>query len=112
LSTVPGLTPPAGTDAASLHDFLTENPALAGRPVVLVGHSYGGAVITNAAVGDSEVKALVYVDAFVPGQGQTVEGLLGKVPGSSIGGNPASVFLPVAYPGAPKARYGGSVTPG
>src|SRR6266702_1958748 len=29
-------------DAAYLHDFLTENPALAGRPVVLVGHSYGG----------------------------------------------------------------------
>ena len=89
------------SDAAYLHDFLTENPALAGRPIVLVGHSYGGAVITNAAVGDPAVKALVYVDAFIPDQGQTVAGLLGKVPGSCIGGNPATTFLPVPYPGAP-----------
>jgi pimeloyl-ACP methyl ester carboxylesterase len=88
------------SDAAYLHDFLTENPALQGKPVVLVGHSYGGAVITNAAVGDPEVKALVYVDAFIPAQGQTIEGLLGKVPGSCIG-NPAASFLPVPYPGAP-----------
>ena len=88
------------SDAAYLHDFLTKNPALQGKPVVLVGHSYGGAVITNAAVGDPEVKALVYVDAFIPDKGQTVEGLLGKVPGSCIA-NPATSFLPVPYPGAP-----------
>jgi pimeloyl-ACP methyl ester carboxylesterase len=88
-------------DAAYLHAFLTDNPALAGRPVVLVGHSYGGAVITNAAVGDPEVKALVYVDAFIPDKGQTVEGLLSAAPGSCIGGNPATTFLPVPYPGAP-----------
>jgi pimeloyl-ACP methyl ester carboxylesterase len=87
------------SDAAYLREFLTDNPALAGRPVVLVGHSYGGAVITNAAVGDHEVKALVYVDAFIPGKGQTVEGLLSAVPGSCIGGNPATTFLPVPYPG-------------
>ncbi len=37
-------------------------------PMVLVGHSYGGAVITNAATGNSNVKALVYIDAFVPDQ--------------------------------------------
>ena len=43
--------------------------ALAGQPVVLVGHSCGGAVITNTAVGDPEVRALVYVDAFIPDQG-------------------------------------------
>jgi pimeloyl-ACP methyl ester carboxylesterase len=90
------------SDAAALHDFLTANPALAGRKVVLVGHSYGGAVITNAAVGVPAVKALVYVDAFIPAKGQTIAGLLGKVPGSCIGGNPASTFLPVPYPGAPK----------
>ena len=53
-------------DSAYLHAFLTQNAALAGQHVVLVGHSYGGAVITNAAVGDPEVKALVYVDAFIP----------------------------------------------
>jgi pimeloyl-ACP methyl ester carboxylesterase len=87
-------------DAAYLHDFLTENPALQGKPVVLVGHSYGGAVTTNAAVGDPEVKALVYVDAFIPAKGQTVEDLLGKVPGSCIA-NPNTSFIPVPYPGAP-----------
>ena len=35
-------------------------------PIVLVGHSYGGAVITNAATGHANVEALVYVDAFLP----------------------------------------------
>jgi pimeloyl-ACP methyl ester carboxylesterase len=89
------------SDAGNLRDFLTGNPALAGRAVVLVGHSYGGAVITNAAVGDPEVKALVYVDAFIPDHGQTIEGLLSAVPGSCIGGNPATTFLPVPYQGAP-----------
>jgi len=100
------------SDAAYLHDFLTENPALAGKPVVLVGHSYGGAVITNAAVGDSEVKALVYVDAFIPAQGQTVEGLLAATPGSCIGGNPATTFDPVPYPGAPAGSVDLYLQPG
>src|SRR5207248_209524 len=41
-------------------------------PVVLAGHSYGGAVITAAATGDPRVKALVYVAAVVPDEGETV----------------------------------------
>ncbi|WP_406186420.1 alpha/beta hydrolase [Streptomyces sp. NBC_01006] len=53
-------------------------------PVVLVGHSYGGAVITNAAAGNPNVKALVYVAAFVPEKGDALIGLLGKYPGSEI----------------------------
>jgi pimeloyl-ACP methyl ester carboxylesterase len=85
-------------DSAYLHDFLTQNPALAGQPVVLVGHSYGGAVITNAAVGASEVRALVYVDAFIPDQGDTIGGLASAKPGSCLG-NPAEAFNPVPYPG-------------
>jgi pimeloyl-ACP methyl ester carboxylesterase len=89
------------SDSAYLHDFLTENAALAGKPVVLVGHSYGGAVISDAAVGDSEVKALVYVDAFIPAPGESIENLLTARPGSCIGGNPADVFDQVPYPGAP-----------
>jgi pimeloyl-ACP methyl ester carboxylesterase len=91
------------TDAGYLHDFLTDNAALAGKPVVLVGHSYGGAVITDAAVGDPEVKALVYVDAFIPAQGESIEALLQRPQGagSCIGGNPATVFDPVPFPGAP-----------
>jgi pimeloyl-ACP methyl ester carboxylesterase len=89
-------------DSAYLHDFLTQNAALAGRPVILVGHSYGGAVISDAAVGDPEVKALVYVDAFIPAPGESISRLLAARPGSCIGGSPATVFNPVAYPGAPK----------
>jgi pimeloyl-ACP methyl ester carboxylesterase len=91
------------SDASYLRDFLTENAALAGKPVVLVGHSYGGAVITDAAVGDPEVKALVYVDAFIPAKGESISALLARPQGagSCIGGNPATVFDPVPFPGAP-----------
>jgi pimeloyl-ACP methyl ester carboxylesterase len=89
-------------DSDYLHDFLTQNAALAGRPVILVGHSYGGAVISAAAVGDPEVKALVYVDAFIPAPGESISTLLAAQPGSCIGGSPATVFSPVAYPKAPQ----------
>jgi len=41
-------------------------------PIVLVAHSYGGFVITNAAVGVPSVKALVYIDAFIPDEGDTL----------------------------------------
>jgi pimeloyl-ACP methyl ester carboxylesterase len=54
-------------------------------PVVLVGHSYGGAVITNAATGRKNVKALVYVAAFVPYAGETALALAGKFPGGTLG---------------------------
>lgn len=53
--------------------------------VVLVGHSYGGAVITNAATGRKNVKALVYVAAFVPDAGETALALAGKFPGGTLG---------------------------
>ncbi|HEX3612592.1 MAG TPA: alpha/beta hydrolase [Sporichthyaceae bacterium] len=53
-------------------------------PVVLVGHSYGGAVITNAAIGHPNVKALVYIAAFAPDLGETVGGLVLKNPGSGL----------------------------
>jgi pimeloyl-ACP methyl ester carboxylesterase len=48
--------------------------------VVAVGHSYGGAVITQAAAGSDKVRALVYVAAFAPDAGETVGGLWGKHP--------------------------------
>jgi len=54
-------------------------------PVVLVGHSYGGNVITEAANGRDNVKALVYVSAFAPDTGETAAGLSGKFPGSTLG---------------------------
>jgi pimeloyl-ACP methyl ester carboxylesterase len=53
--------------------------------VVLVGHSYGGSVITDAAAGSDKVKALVYVAAFAPEAGETVGGLLGKFPPAALG---------------------------
>jgi pimeloyl-ACP methyl ester carboxylesterase len=40
-------------------------------PIVLVAHSYGGFVATNAATGNPNVKALVYIDAFMPDEGET-----------------------------------------
>lgn len=55
-------------------------------PVVLVGHSYGGSVISEAAEGRANVKALVYVAAFAPEAGETAIGLTGKFPGSTLGG--------------------------
>ncbi len=47
-------------------------------PVVLVGHSYGGAVITNAAASDPEVKSLVYIAGFIPEKGETVGDLAAR----------------------------------
>jgi pimeloyl-ACP methyl ester carboxylesterase len=49
-------------------------------PVVLVGHSYGGAVITGAAAGNPNVKALVYLAAIVPDAGEPVAAFLDKYP--------------------------------
>jgi pimeloyl-ACP methyl ester carboxylesterase len=54
-------------------------------PIVLVGHSYGGAVITNAAFGVPQVKALVYIAAFAPEEGESLLQLVTKNPGSQIG---------------------------
>ncbi len=53
-------------------------------PVILVGHSYGGAVITNAAADSANVKALVYIAAFVPDTGESLGQLISKYPGSEI----------------------------
>lgn len=54
-------------------------------PVVLVGHSYGGQVITTAANGHDNVKSLVYVAAFAPEAGEAVAELAGKFPGGTLG---------------------------
>ena len=58
-------------------------------PVVLVGHSFSGLMITNAATGKSNVKALVYVAALAPDTGETANDVLSKFPG----GTSASEFL-------------------
>jgi pimeloyl-ACP methyl ester carboxylesterase len=85
------------SDAAYIASFLQ---TITG-PIVLVGHSYGGAVITNAALSNPNVKALVYVDAFIPDQGETVLQLTSAQPGSCLAGDPTTVFNFVPYPGGP-----------
>jgi pimeloyl-ACP methyl ester carboxylesterase len=82
------------SDSAYLSDFLS---TISG-PIILVGHSYGGFVITNAATGNPQVKALVYDDAFIPAAGDTPESLSSAKPGSCLT-NTALNFVP--YPGAP-----------
>ncbi|ROO85377.1 pimeloyl-ACP methyl ester carboxylesterase [Actinocorallia herbida] len=68
-----------------------------GGPVVLVGHSYGGMVITEAAAGLASVQSLVYVGAFAPETGESAFELSGKFPGSSLGA--ALVSYPVSTGG-------------
>src|SRR6266508_3488634 len=81
-------------------------------PIVLVGHSYGGMVITNAAAGNPNVKALVYDDAYIPAQGDTLESLTGAQPGSCLAvANPATVFNFVPFPSAPSGVVDAYVKP-
>jgi pimeloyl-ACP methyl ester carboxylesterase len=68
-------------DAASVASVLK---AIQGD-IVLVAHSYGGMVITQAASGQPNVKALVYVDGFVPAPGESAFPLSAKFPGSVVG---------------------------
>jgi pimeloyl-ACP methyl ester carboxylesterase len=53
-------------------------------PIVLVAHSYGGMVITNAATGQPNVEALVYVNGFAPAEGEAALDLAYKFPGSML----------------------------
>lgn len=69
------------SDAAYVSDIVA---SIAG-PVVLVGHSYGGQVITSAANGRENVKSLVYVAAFAPDEGEAAADLAGKFPGGTLG---------------------------
>jgi pimeloyl-ACP methyl ester carboxylesterase len=62
-------------------------------PVVLVGHSYGGSVISNAALGKDNVEALVFVGAFAPEEGESIADLAGRFPGSTLGDTLAPVPL-------------------
>src|SRR3954464_3882655 len=68
-------------DAAYVRDVI----AGIGKPVVLVAHSYGGMVITEAASRNEAVRGLVYACAFAPDQGEAALDLLHRVPGSTLG---------------------------
>src|ERR1700677_77089 len=97
------LTPPnllhgVASDAAYVASFVAQRTT---GPVVLVGHSYGGVVITNAGAAGGDVKALVYVDAFIPDAGETVFQILGGSGSALDVPDPTVVFDIVGYPGGP-----------
>lgn len=78
------------TDAANLATFVNSIHG----PVILVGHSYGGAVISVVAPTEGNVKALVYVDAFAPDTGESAGSLLSSYPPP-----PKDFFVPVPLAG-------------
>ncbi|SDK37726.1 Pimeloyl-ACP methyl ester carboxylesterase [Nonomuraea maritima] len=86
-------------DAATVAGFLRTVRG----PIVLVGHSYGGSVITNAAANVPNVKALVYVDAAAPDVGETTAQLSGR--GSALGADPKTLYEEVPYAGAPSGAH-------
>ncbi|MEE4542600.1 alpha/beta hydrolase [Streptomyces sp. V4-01] len=82
-------------DAAYVSSVVASIPG----PVVLVGHSYGGAVITDAAAGHTNVKALVYIAAFAPDEGESSLGITSGYPGSQL---PSSLVVR-SFPGGQDA---------
>jgi pimeloyl-ACP methyl ester carboxylesterase len=78
-------------DSAYIRTLLAQIPG----PIVLVGHSYGGFVNTNAATGNPNVKALVYIAAFAPDEGESIQSISAAHPGSKLGPDTLEVR---AYP--------------
>jgi pimeloyl-ACP methyl ester carboxylesterase len=71
-------------------------------PIVAVGHSYGGSVITDAAVGIPNVKALVYVAGLAPDSGESAADISDHFPGSTLG---PTLAAPVTLPDGSKDLY-------
>ncbi|KQW53230.1 alpha/beta hydrolase [Nocardioides sp. Root1257] len=91
-------------DGEYLRQFLSTIPG----KVVLVGHSYGGAVITNASTGNPHVKALVYVAAYAPDEGESVAAA------NELGGGHTVVtdhLVLRPYPGAPEGDADAYIDP-
>jgi pimeloyl-ACP methyl ester carboxylesterase len=78
------------TDSAYIASFLNQIPG----PVLAVGHSYGGAVISNAAAAAANVVGLVFVAAFAPEEGER----LGEVEGGSKDSVLMTALVPLQYP--------------
>ncbi|MCK1790290.1 alpha/beta fold hydrolase [Pseudomonas violetae] len=85
-------------DAQSVADVLGS----INTPVVLVGHSYGGPVISEAAYGNTNVKALVFVAAIAPEAGESTAELSGRFPGGTLG---PTLAPPVALADGGKDLY-------
>lgn len=86
-----------GSDAETVSALVKSIPG----PVILVGHSYGGEVITEAANGNGNVEALVYVAGFLPEAGESALSLSGKFPGGTL----ASALSPVVLPDGDEDFY-------
>lgn len=86
------------SDAEYVADIVTHTSG----PVILVGHSYGGSVISNAVQDNANVKALVYVAAFAPDKGETAVELSGRYPGSTLG---PTLAVPVTLKDGNKDLY-------
>ncbi|MHA5054534.1 alpha/beta fold hydrolase [Streptomyces sp. SD15] len=91
------------SDSAYLAAYLKTIPG----PVVLVGHSYGGAVVTNAATQSSNVKALVYVAGFALDKGESGNEMFAKFPGSHLTDDPAAP-VPTALNAVPFPQADGT----
>ncbi|MFI9508914.1 alpha/beta fold hydrolase [Nocardia sp. NPDC052566] len=74
-------------------------------PIVLVGHSYGGSVISIAAAGKTDVTALVYIAAFIPAEGESALELTDKFPGSTLGPTTRSAQYPLPGGGTATELY-------
>lgn len=85
------------SDAAYVAGVLAGLPG----PIVLVGHSYGGIVISGAAGGNDNVKALVYVAGFAPDAGESAGDLAGRFPGGTLG----ETLVPIALPSGGNDLY-------
>ncbi|THG29123.1 alpha/beta hydrolase [Glaciibacter flavus] len=92
------------TDTKAVADFL--NQATQG-PVVLAAHSYGGVVITGAALEADNVKALVFIDAYAPDAGESASGLTNALPGSMLNVPDPTTVLDFVLPAvdAPQGEY-------
>src|SRR3954466_4843123 len=78
-------------DATYLAEFLRTVTG----PIVLVGHSYGGMVISAAATGNDQVKALVFFNGWMTDEGESIALLLDKFEGSLVG----AAVRPVPFTG-------------
>ncbi|MEU8605888.1 alpha/beta fold hydrolase [Streptomyces parvulus] len=89
------------SDARYLSSFLETVEG----PIVLAGHSYGGAVISEAAAGHPNVTALVYIAAFTPEAGESALELSNRFPGSTLGPTLRPVTFPLADGGTGTDLY-------
>ena len=88
-------------DAAYIASVASQLPG----PVLLVGHSYGGAVITNAGNRADNVRGLVYVAAFIPDEGETLQNLAEQATDSKVGPALRPTHYPTNATSAPGNEY-------